>query len=177
LNSNTIKDTVEFGYELGYRSFVLQGGEDSYYSDNTLKEIIQYIKNRHPNIAIALSLGERTFSSYQSLFQAGADRYLLRHETADQQLYARLHPHMSFENRIKSLRALKQIGFQTGSGFLVGLPGQTVQSYAEDFSLLQDIQPEMIGIGPFIPHHKTPLASELAGSVREVMILLSLLRI
>lgn len=177
LDTNAIIETVELGTELGYRSFVLQGGEDPYYTDEILINIIRQIKNRHPEIALTLSLGERSDSSYQSLFGAGADRYLLRHETANQELYGRLHPNMSFENRIRSLLSLKRIGFQTGSGFLIGLPGQNIKSYAEDFVLLQEIQPEMIGIGPFIPHHKTPLALEPAGNVREVKILLSLLRI
>lgn len=177
LDSKTILETVHLGYELGYRSFVLQGGEDPFFTDAILVELIKHIKYSHPEIALTLSIGERPESSYRLLFNAGADRYLLRHETADKSLYKWLHPNMSQANRIESLRALKRVGFQTGSGFLVGLPGQTITSYAKDFMLLQELQPEMIGIGPFIPHCMTPLALENPGNVREVKLLLMLLRI
>lgn len=177
LNPETIEQTVTYGYGLGYRSFVIQGGEDPYYTDAILLTLIQSIKTKYPDIALALSIGERSESSYRALYQAGVDRYLLRHETANEARYTRLHPGMSFRQRVWALQTLKRIGFQTGSGFLVGLPETTPASYAEDFLFLEQLQPEMIGIGPFIPHHCTPMANDPAGKVREVKILISLLRI
>lgn len=177
LTPATIINSIRHGYEIGYRSFVLQGGEDPYFKDEVLVNLIHSIKGMYPEIALTLSVGERSRASYQVLFEAGADRYLLRHETANETRYQIFHPGMSFKHRIESIKTLKDIGFQTGTGFLVGLPGLSISSYAADFVFMQDVQPHMIGIGPFIPHHSTPLASENPGNIDQVKILISLLRI
>ena len=166
------------GYELGFRTFVLQGGEDPYFDDDRMIQIVSEIRRSYPDCAITLSLGERTKESYQRLFDAGADRYLLRHETADAGHYQSLHPQvMSFENRMRCLRDLKAIGYQVGAGMMVGSPGQTSRHLAEDLLFLQELRPHMVGIGPFIPHHDTMYAGEPAGSVETTLFLLSLIRI
>ena len=166
------------GYELGFRTFVLQGGEDPWFSDERLREIVSTIKNAHPDCAITLSMGERTRDSYQRLFETGADRYLLRHETASSKLYKMLHPEeMSFENRMRCLQDLKEIGYAVGCGFMVGAPFQTTHDLALDLKFIEEFQPEMCGIGPFVPHHATPFSHAPAGSVELTCFLLSLIRL
>ncbi len=166
------------GYGLGFRTFVLQGGEDAYFTDDRLCSVISQIKERFPDCAVTLSLGERSRESYERLFRAGADRYLLRHETADREHYERLHPEgMSFDNRMKSLRALKEIGFQVGCGFMVGSPFQTPLTLAKDLKFIEEFSPDMCGIGPFIPHRQTPFGEKAAGTVEETCYLLSIIRL
>lgn len=178
LNKEEILKSCETGYGLGLHTFVLQGGEDLFFDNDTLVDIIQAIKNKYPECAVTLSLGERTLESYQRLKTAGADRYLLRQESANQELYSKLHPSkMSLDNRLNCLRNLKALGFQTGSGFMVGAPYQTDKDLVQDLRFLQEIQPEMIGIGPFVPHHETPFASESMGSVDKTILLISILRL
>lgn len=165
------------GYNLGYRTFVLQSGEDLFYTDDVLEELIQRIKSDYPDAAITLSIGERSAESYQRLYHAGAERYLLRHETASERLYRQLHPDMDYEERRNCLQTLKEIGYQVGAGFMVGLPGQRNEDLVEDLLFLQEIQPEMVGIGPFIPHAKTPLGEYPGGTVEKTLILLALTRL
>ncbi|MGL4252784.1 MAG: [FeFe] hydrogenase H-cluster radical SAM maturase HydE [Fusobacteriaceae bacterium] len=165
------------GYHLGFRTFVLQGGEDLWFTDEKLISIIAKIRENCPDAAITLSLGERTAESYQKLYRAGADRYLLRHETADENLYHSLHPGMNFHHRRECLRNLKEIGFQTGAGFLIGLPGQKVQDYAKDLLFLKELNPHMVGVGPFIPQKNTPLKDERGGDVETTLIMLALVRL
>ncbi len=166
------------GYDLGFRTFVLQGGEDSYYKDETLCAIVSGIKARFPDCAVTLSMGERSRESYQRLFDAGAERYLLRHETADGDHYARLHPpEMSYENRMRCLRDLREIGYQVGCGFMVGSPYQTPEILAKDLKFIETFRPEMCGIGPFIPHHGTPFRNEKAGTLAQTLMLLSIIRL
>ncbi len=178
LEKEEILSCCEEGYELGFRTFVMQGGEDAHYSDDYLCEIICEIKEKYPDCAITLSLGERSYGSYKRLFDAGADRYLLRHETADAEHYARLHPkELSFDVRMKALNDLKEIGYQVGCGFMVGSPYQTSESISKDLKFIEDFKPQMCGIGPFIPHKATPFASEKAGSVDFTCYLLSIIRL
>jgi len=165
------------GDRLGYRTFVLQGGEDIHYTDEKIVEIIKNIKYRFPSCAVTLSIGEKSYESYQKYYNAGADRYLLRHETASKLLYEKLHPGMSFENRRQCLINLKRIGYQVGAGFMVGLPGQTHQDYVKDLRFLKSIRPHMVGIGPFIPHQDTPLAAENGGTVEMTITLLAIIRL
>ena len=178
LTMEQILECTDTGYELGFRTFVLQGGEDGYYTDERLEEIIKAIKEKHPDCALTLSLGERSRKSYELFYQAGADRYLLRHETADAGHYQRLHPEeMSYEHRMNCLKELKAIGYQVGCGFMVGSPGQTEETLAEDMLFIQGFQPHMVGIGPFVPHHETPFGREPGGTVEDTLYLLSLIRI
>ena len=178
LSKNQILECCKEGYALGFRTFVLQGGEDPYYSDEYLVELISEIKNQHPDCAVTLSIGERDKNSYLRLYSAGADRYLLRHETADKEHYRKLHPkNMSFENRMKCLENLREIGYQVGCGMMVGSPFQTVDMLIEDLRFLQSFKPEMVGIGPFIPHHDTRFANEKSGSVELTLRLLSVIRL
>ena len=166
------------GYELGMRTFVLQGGEDGYFTDKILVDIVSSIRRKYPDCAITLSLGERSKESYEALYAAGANRYLLRHETADEEHYGRLHPkEMSFSHRMSCLHQLKEIGFQTGCGLMVGSPGQTVETLVKDLKFIEKLQPHMCGIGPFIPHRATPFCHEPAGSVELTCFLLSLVRL
>ena len=166
------------GYALGFRTFVLQGGEDAWFTDDVLVPLVRTIRETYPDCAITLSLGERSTESYQALFDAGADRYLLRHETADAGLYATLHPaELSWQHRMDCLNELKRIGFQTGCGFMVGSPGQTPEMLAKDLFFVQEFRPAMCGIGPFLPHKDTPFANEPAGSLEMTLFLLSLLRL
>lgn len=178
LSTEEILSCCENGYKIGFRTFVLQGGEDNYYSDDVLCEIITSIKNKYPDCAVTLSLGERRKESYQKLFDAGADRYLLRHETANREHYERLHPQkMSYDNRINCLKNLKEIGFQTGCGIMVGSPYQTIENIAEDLLFIADFKPEMVGIGPFIPHKDTPFADKEPGNTDLTCKILSIVRI
>ncbi|MBQ5970693.1 MAG: [Clostridia bacterium] len=166
------------GYELGFRTVVLQGGEDPFFTDGVLCDLIGQIKAMHPDVAVTLSLGERSRQSYQALFDAGADRYLLRHETANRAHYEALHPkEMSYDNRMRCLRDLKAIGYQVGCGFMVGSPGQTAQHLAEDLKFIETFRPAMVGIGPFIPQKDTPFANEPAGTAALTCYLLSILRL
>lgn len=178
LSQEDILACCENGYELGFRTFVLQGGEDVWYTDEKLVEIIRKIKTLYPECAVTLSVGEKSYESYKAYKEAGADRYLLRHETADEQHYGVLHPaEMSLANRKQCLYDLKKLGYQVGAGFMVGSPGQSVETLAEDLLFLQELQPQMVGIGPFIPHHDTCFAEKSAGSVEETLFLLSVIRI
>lgn len=166
------------GYENGFRTFVLQGGEDGWFTDDRLCEVIREIKNHYPDCAVTLSVGERSLESYRRLREAGADRYLLRHETADPVHYRQLHPEpQNIENRIRCLTDLKALGYQTGCGIMVGTPGQTPKTLAEDMKFMEQLQPEMIGIGPFLPHKDTPFRGEAKGSVELTLFLLALCRI
>ena len=178
LTVEEILECCKEGYELGFRTFVLQGGEDGYYTDDVLCELLHVIKQQYPDCAVTLSLGERSKESYQKLYDAGADRYLLRHETADSVHYGKIHPKdLSLENRMQCLRNLKEIGYQVGCGFMVGSPFQTNAELAKDLKLIEEFQPDMCGIGPFIPHDDTPLAKEKAGTVECTCYLLSIIRL
>ena len=166
------------GYEAGFRTFVLQGGEDGWFSDERMCAIVRAIKARWPDCAVTLSLGERSRESYQALYDAGADRYLLRHETADEAHYGVLHPAaQSLQNRLQCLRDLKDIGYQTGCGIMVGSPGQTGATLAKDMVFMQEFRPQMVGIGPFLPHKDTPFRDEQPGSVELTLFILALCRI
>lgn len=178
LTPEEILDCTKEGYALGFRTFVMQGGEDGWFTDEVLCEIIRKIKAQHPDCAITLSLGERSAASYEKLRAAGADRYLLRHETADPVHYQALHPHeMSFAHRMDCLNTLKHLGFQTGCGFMVGSPYQTTAHIANDLKFIETFRPHMCGIGPFIPHIDTPFRNEPAGSADLTCFLLSLVRL
>jgi len=178
LSQEDILACCALGYELGYRTFVLQGGEDGYFNDERMVKIVSAIRAGFPDCAITLSLGERSRQSYQALFDAGADRYLLRHESADCRHYSLLHPaELSLENRMRCLRDLKEIGYQTGCGIMVGSPHQTADNIATDMEFMAEFQPHMVGIGPFIPHKDTPFRDEPAGSVPLTLMLLSLTRL
>lgn len=178
LSAEDILACADEGYALGFRTVVMQGGEDGFFTDEVLVELIGRIKRAHPDVAVTLSLGERSRESYQALFDAGADRYLLRHETASPEHYGSLHPpEMSFDRRMACLRELHEIGYQTGCGFMVGSPHQTLEHLARDLQFVQRFQPEMCGIGPFIPHRDTPFRDAPAGSVELTCCLLSILRL
>ena len=177
LTKEEVLDCCQEGFKLGYRTFVLQGGEDKWYTDERLIDIVKTIKSNWPDTAVTLSVGERSYESYKALFEAGADRYLLRHETASPEIYSSIHPDMSFENRRQCLENLKEIGFQVGAGFMVGLPGQGNKELVMDLRYLKQLDPEMVGIGPFIPHKKTPLGEEVGGSVEKTLIMIALTRL
>lgn len=178
LTKEEILECSNRGYELGFRTFVLQGGEDLYYTDEMLCKIIKEIKNNHPDVAVTLSIGERSFASYKKLKEAGADRYLLRHETADKLHYEKLHPEeMDFDNRIKCLEELKELGYQVGAGFMVGSPYQTEENLANELIFLKKFQPHMCGIGPFISHKDTPFKNEESGTAELTLFMLSLIRL
>ncbi len=178
LSAEQILSCCDSGYQLGFRTFVLQGGEDAYFTDERLCGLIREIKGRHSDCAVTLSIGEREKSSFIKLFEAGADRYLLRHETADKSHYEQLHPgEMSHSHRLQCLRDLKSIGYQVGCGMMVGSPGQRTEHIIKDLRLLQEFQPEMVGIGPFIPQHDTPFGQEKAGTAAMTLRLLSIIRL
>lgn len=177
LSKEAIMNCCAEGHRLGYRTFVLQGGEDPYFTDDVLADLVSTIKATYLDCAITLSVGERSTESYKRLRDAGADRYLLRHETASKPLYEALHPHMSFENRRRCLLDLKAIGFQVGAGFMVGLPEQTNADLVEDLRFLKTLEPEMIGIGPYIPHDETPLKGNTGGTVEKTCLMLALTRL
>lgn len=166
------------GYPLGFRTFVLQGGEDPGYSEREIAAIITAIKKCYPDCAVTLSIGEKPREVYEMFFQAGADRYLLRHETADKEHYQKLHPpEMSWQRRIDCLWQLKDIGFQVGAGFMVGSPGQTKEHLIKDLLFLQKLQPAMIGIGPFLSQKDTPFAQQPNGTLKQTIQLLAILRL
>ncbi len=178
LSREEILSCCENGYNLGFRTFVMQGGEDSYFTDDFMCSVISEIKCRYPDCAITLSLGERSYESYRRMRESGADRYLLRHETASEDLYSRLHPReMSLANRKKCLFNLRELGYQVGAGFMVGAPFQTTEDIIKDLRFLQELKPQMIGIGPFIPHHDTPFADEKGGTLGLTLRLLGILRL
>ncbi len=176
LSFEQIIATCEQGYRLGYRTFVIQGGEDEFYNDDNIISIVKKIKTKFPTCAVTLSLGEKSYESYKKYYDAGAERYLLRHETASEELYDSLHPGMSFRERVQCLYNLKEIGYQVGAGFMVGLPNQTNRDYVQDLQFLQELQPHMVGIGPFIPHKDTPLAKETRGTLDKTITLLAIIR-
>ena len=166
------------GYAGGFRTFVLQGGEDGWFTDERMAAIIRAIKEKYPDCAVTLSLGERSRESYQMLFDAGADRYLLRHETADEAHFRMLHPeNQTLQNRLRCLRDLKDIGYQTGCGIKVGTPGQTPATLASDMLFMRSLEPQMIGVGPFLPHRDTPFREEKPGSVELTLFILALCRL
>lgn len=178
LSEADILSCCEQGYALGFRTFVLQGGEDAYFTDDRLCALIRNIKQNYPDCAVTLSLGERSFESYAALKAAGADRYLLRHETADQAHYERLHPAaMSFDRRMECLEGLKKLGYQVGCGFMVGSPGQTAATLAKDLKFVEVFHPAMCGIGPFITHAATPFRDAPSGGLHQTLYLLSILRL
>lgn len=178
LSKEEILACCKEGYELGFRTFVLQGGEDVKFTDEVFCDIISSIKTNFPDCAVTLSIGERSKESYQKLFDAGADRFLLRHETANPSHYAKLHPHnLTSENRKRCLFDLKEIGFQTGTGFMVGSPFQTTENLAEDMLFIKQLDPQMVGIGPFVSHHDTPFKDYENGSCELTLFMLGLLRL
>ncbi len=178
LSLDEIIECANEGYKLGFRTFVLQGGEDPWFTDDRLVELLRTLKAAHPDCAITLSLGERSYESYQRLFEAGVDRYLLRHETVRENLYTKLHPDtMHLEDRLQCLENLRSIGYAVGCGFMVGTPYQTAHDLAHDLKYIEHFKPEMCGIGPFIPHHATPFSNASAGSIELTCFLLSLIRI
>ena len=178
LSEEDIISCSDQGYELGFRTFVLQGGEDPFFTDERIVSIVKKLKERHPDTAVTLSIGEREKESYQRFYSAGADRYLLRHETADQSHYEMLHPgNMSYGHRMQCLRDLHEIGFQVGCGMMVGSPGQKTEHLIKDLRFLQEFQPEMVGIGPFIPHRDTKFADYPSGTVGMTLRLLSVIRL
>lgn len=178
LEEADILDCCRIGHELGFRTFVLQGGEDKYFNDTRACRLVTAIKQRYPDCALTLSLGERSYQSYQRLFEAGADRYLLRHETADAAHYRRLHPaNLSLEQRQQCLYDLKRAGFQVGAGLMVQSPFQTYDTLADDLVFMRGLKPHMVGIGPFIPQHDTPFRDYALPTAGRTLLLLSLTRL
>lgn len=178
LTPEEIMKCAENGYAMGFRTFVMQGGEDGYFTDNVMCDIISRLRRRFPDCAITLSLGERSRESYERMKEAGADRYLLRHEAASEELYRRLHPaEMSLDNRKKCLLTLRELGYQTGAGFMVGAPFQTAEDIVADIRFMEQLRPHMIGIGPFIPQHDTPFGSEKGGTLGLTLRILGILRL
>ena len=178
LTKEDILACCKTGYELGFRTFGLQGGEDGWYTDDRLEEIISSIHGTFPDCAVTLSVGERSFESYRRFARAGADRYLLRHETYDEGHYRKLHPpRMNAAHRKQCLWDLKKLGYQVGTGFMVGAPYQTPENLADDMLFLKELNPQMVGIGPFIPHHDTPFAGKPAGTLELTLFLLGLIRL
>ena len=178
LSTENILNCCKQGYGLGFRTFVLQGGEDPALTEERIEDIVSTIRRSYPDCAITLSLGEKSREAYERFFRAGANRYLLRHETHNEEHYRKLHPEeMSLKHRLQCLQWLKEIGYQTGTGIMVGTPGQTLTHLVEDLLFIEQFQPQMIGIGPFIPHHDKPFGTEPAGSVGMTLKLLSLFRL
>lgn len=178
LTKEEILECCKEGYGLGFRTFVLQGGEDPYFTDERICEIVSEIKKQHADCAVTLSIGEKEKASYQKYFDAGADRFLLRHETANEVHYNLLHPkELSLAHRKQCLYDLREIGYQVGCGFMVGSPGQTNDTLYDDLTFVKELKPHMIGIGPFIPQHATPFANEKAGTLEDTLKLLAILRL
>ena len=178
LTEDEILSCCDIGEKIGFKTFVLQGGEDPFFTDEKICDLVRKIKEKHPSCAVTLSIGEKSYESYKKYFEAGADRYLLRHETANEEHYSKLHPEsMSGAERKQCLRNLKEIGFQVGCGIMVGTPFQTLDNIYEDILFMQELQPHMIGIGPFIPHKDTPFKDEPEGSVGITLRLLAILRL
>ena len=178
LNKKEILECCKIGYDIGFRTFVLQGGEDNFFNIERMSNIARAIKKEFPDCALTLSIGEKEEEYYKELKNNGANRFLLRHETADSEHYSKLHPkYMSLENRKECLRFLKKLGFQTGTGMMIGSPFQKLENIAGDLVFMQEIKPEMIGIGPFLPHKDTPFANEKIGELELTLILISILRL
>ena len=178
LSKEQILECCKTGYRLGFRTFVMQGGEDAYFTTEYVAEIVEEIKKRYPDCAVTLSLGEREKADYQIWYDAGADRYLLRHETAGRAHYGKLHPpELSYDHRMQCLYDLKDIGYQVGCGFMVESPYQTVDDLIADMRFLRKFQPHMVGIGPFIPHHDTPFAGSSQGSLEKTLTMVALIRL
>lgn len=178
LTKEQMLDCCANGYELGFRTFVLQGGEDGYFTDDKICDLVSAIKEKYPDCAVTLSIGEKSKESYKRYFDAGADRYLLRHETADEAHYKKLHPEeMSLSHRKQCLWDLKEIGYQVGCGFMVGSPGQTVETLYEDLQFIRELQPHMVGIGPFISQKDTPFADKASGTMEQTLKLLAIIRL
>ena len=178
LTKEQMLDCCASGYELGFRTFVLQGGEDGYFTDDKICDLVSVIKEKYPDCAVTLSIGEKSKESYKRYFDAGADRYLLRHETADEAHYKKLHPEeMSLAHRKQCLWDLKEIGYQVGCGFMVGSPGQTVETLYEDLQFIRELQPHMVGIGPFISQKDTPFADKASGTMEQTLKLLARIRL
>ena len=178
LTEEEILQCADEGYELGFRTFVLQGGEDMSFTTEKIAEIVRNIKNRHDDCAVTLSVGERDYDTYKYWFDAGADRYLLRHETATNEHYRKLHPeNLSLENRKRCLFNLKDIGYQVGAGFMVGSPYQTTKNLVNDLLFLKELNPHMIGIGPYISQQDTPFADMENGTLEQTLFLLGILRV
>ena len=178
LTKEDILSCCKRGYELGFRTFVLQGGEDGHFSDDKVVDLVRSIKEQYSECAITLSIGEKSLESYQKYHDAGADRYLLRHETFDHNHYAKLHPEiLSAKNRQQCLWDLKKVGYQVGTGFMVGSPFQTAEHLADDMMFIKELNPQMVGIGPFVPHHDTPFGNESGGTLELTLFMLGLLRL
>ncbi len=178
LDKDDILACCKEGYRLGFRTFVLQGGEDPCYTAEFVADVVSNIKKDYPGCAVTLSFGEQEYETYRLWRDAGADRYLLRHETADKEHYARLHPgEMDYDNRVKCLYNLKELGYQVGSGFMVGSPYQTLYNLADDIIFLSKLEPHMIGIGPFVPHSDTPFADKSQGTLTQTLVMISILRV
>ena len=178
LSVDEILSCCETGHELGFRTFVLQGGEDNFYSDDDIVGIVEKIKTKYSDCAITLSIGEKSYESYKRYFEAGVDRYLLRHETANDEHYQKLHPKsLSLSNRKQCLYNLKEIGFQVGTGFMIGSPYQTMENIVEDLIFIKEFSPEMVGMGPFIPHKDTIFSSEPSGSLELTLLLIGIVRL
>lgn len=178
LSKEEVLSCCKTGYELGFRTFVIQGGEDPYYTDEVMTDIVSSIREEYEDCAITLSLGERTKESYKRLYEAGADRYLLRHETADEEHYGKLHPKgEQLQIRMKHLWDLKEIGYQVGTGFMVGSPFQNSSTLVKDLRFLRELNPEMVGIGPFVPHHESVFRDYDHGSLELTLMLLSIIRL
>lgn len=178
LSEDEILESCHIGYHIGFRTFVLQGGEDPYWRGERLHDLVRKIRSLYPDCALTLSLGEMSRDEYKSLYEAGANRYLLRHETRNAEHYGHLHPsEMSGAYRLQCIRDLKEVGFQTGTGIMIGSPGQTVEHLAEDLAFIAELQPEMIGLGPFLPHRDTPFGREQVGRLETTLRFISLCRL
>ena len=178
LTKEEILDCADKGYKLGFRTIVLQGGEDYMSDDDYICDLVRNIKQMHSDVAVTLSIGEKERESYERYYKAGAERYLLRHETAVKEHYEKIHPkEMSFDNRMRCLKDLKDIGFQTGCGIMVNSPYQTWDDIISDLFFMKDFEPHMIGIGPFIPHKDTPFADKSGGTLEDTLHLLSVIRL
>lgn len=178
LSKEEIMECCLQGQALGFKTVVLQGGEDTRQTDTWITEVVTEIRKNFPELAITLSLGEHSAEAYQAFFQAGANRYLLRHETFNRSHYEKMHPSiMSYEHRIECLRTLKHIGFQTGTGMMVGAPFQTLENLVEDILFIQELEPQMIGIGPFLPQKDTPFGTYAKGSMELTLLLISIFRL